>query len=709
MILETIIFTSRKVNKGFYIFLALFFSLVIQAADVTVSNLSPLSELSWTIVNVEGHIEYASVDFCEQDTCLMELVDDQHYSWNIEVGNVAVDDTILLTLAVNGAVIIAVQNDVEKGETFSPFVAGYKEPVMKIVGGTSVDIKDYPWQIYFRFGDFMCGGTIIADHWILTAAHCTQDKYNNPVSISDMSVLVGASNPYNDTGKWYNVKSYTIHENYSNTTFINDIAVLELDEDIDYVNAEPIELISLFDVDSGATIPGVMSTVTGWGVTRASSNQTSDDFPILLQKVELPIVDNSVGEQFFSNVIPSMLMAGYENGTKDACSGDSGGPLTVVADGETKIAGIVSYGSETCNTYGGYTRISSYLDWIEDKTGVLPSNTLQVPVGDVLICSGTDVSTYICNNTDYANYEWLLVPDSVGVLLHNENEASIHWTEGFEGEATLSVRAEKENKLSSWRNLIISVIPLTVVSQFSNDTVVCEKDLAILSVDAEGYNLSYEWYKDDILYSNSSSSQLIFLFADTLDSGNYKCVVHGFCGDVTSPTMQLTVIPNTHIYNTPSDVNALQNSDVEIEVKATGYQLKYQWYKDFQLIEGQENQKLQLSSVNTSDIGQYYAVVSGRCLTDTSDTVYVYVDYDSTFDNNARVWPTVTDDKVNVAISTNAPFSVKIYNTLGFLVFQGSAYVHQVDLDISSLGEGLYFAEVESENIKEVFRFFKNN
>ena len=67
---------------------------------------------------------------------------------------------------------------------------------------------------------------------------------------------------------------------------------------------------------------------------------------------------------------PDDLMAGYQNGNKDACNGDSGGPLVVPVFGEYKVAGIVSWGSTQCSTYGAYTRVSDFLQWIRSKTGL---------------------------------------------------------------------------------------------------------------------------------------------------------------------------------------------------------------------------------------------------------------------------------------------------------------------------------------------------
>ena len=112
--------------------------------------------------------------------------------------------------------------------------------------------------------------------------------------------------------------------------------------------------------DAGAIVPGVMSWVTGYGLTMISPPTV----PTQLQKVQLPIVSNATASVVWPDIASTDLMAGYRNGNKDACSGDSGGPLVVPVDGEYKLAGMVSWGSSKCNTYGAYTRVSDFESWI---------------------------------------------------------------------------------------------------------------------------------------------------------------------------------------------------------------------------------------------------------------------------------------------------------------------------------------------------------
>lgn len=672
------------------------------AVEVCVYEISRGSDVDWTISNDEGHVEYASEDFLGDSICYMDLPADQHFSWNMVVNHIQKSDTVLMALAVEDNVVLAVSNTISLGDNRSTFMTGTKTPVMKIVGGENASIEDFPWQVFFSFGNYMCGGTIIADRWILTAAHCTQNDAGQAISATQMDVLVGASNRNNGTGKWYSVDNYSVHENYNNKTLVNDIAVLELKEVINYPNAEVISLISSEDVSAGATDPGVMATVTGWGYVDPTSQTLSYD----LQQVSLPIVANNVADDVWGTLETSILSAGYKNGNKDACNGDSGGPLVVDVNGTTKIAGIVSFGSENCNTYGGYTRVSSFLSWIEDKTQVVPLGEIALLSGESFVCYATQQTDYEVSNGGTA-YEWVFSPSEAGLLSFDGNKASIQWTDGFVGDAQLSVRADIGGHQSSWKSLDISVLPLTKILSYSEDTIVCEGEYVALEVQAEGHDLSYDWYKNGTYYKTTLEPRWVFVAADTLNTASYKCLVKGSCGDEMTGDMELTVWPSTRVtVQGDLDVDVKQGENTELYINAIGHHLSYQWYKDNVLIDDATLSVFELSDANALDIGDYYAVVMGSCSSDTSKQVYVYVD-DQSLLYNARIWPSVSRDFVHVAISTDFRFDVYLYDINGVLKLKQLENMHNIQLDVNDLPSGLYFIHVESESLNEVFRFLK--
>ncbi|GFO48526.1 serine protease [Plakobranchus ocellatus] len=110
-----------------------------------------------------------------------------------------------------------------------------------------------------------------------------------------------------------------------------------------------------------------MCVVTGWGNDHTGNSQRH------LQKVSIPVQSNAKCNEWLEGewVTSNMMCAGFEEGGKGSCFGDSGGPLVCKKNGVWKLAGIVSgsvyFSCANPNKPGIYTRVSSYLDWIDEK------------------------------------------------------------------------------------------------------------------------------------------------------------------------------------------------------------------------------------------------------------------------------------------------------------------------------------------------------
>jgi hypothetical protein len=697
--------TVKKTSILLFCAIALAFGkMSAEKMAVEVINLSENSTFSWSISNSVNHTEFASEDYLNSDTAYMSLDSEQHFQVNLVIAGVAPQDSDLLLLQVNGAPIMLLRSDIGLGEYAYPFSTGSKEPVMKIIGGSDASIEDFPWQVYFSSGDYLCGGTIISQRWILTAAHCTMAESDAPISADKMWVKVGTATPSaSNSGKWYQVKSYTIHESYDTESYENDIAVLELYENIDIVNAEIIELLDEDDVRNGAIDPGVMSTVSGWGLIRASDDPTSNDFPEVLKKVQLPIVSNATAASVWGGQPATMLMAGYENGTKDACSGDSGGPMVVDVDGEMKLAGIVSWGSEDCDSYGGFTRVSSFQDWIETHT----KEVLSSPQGDLELCPETLMSTYVTSEATAGTYEWQLDPDTAGGLSVNEGTATVLWNPNYFGFVELQVRGERYGELTAWASERIELGQPPVLYSEPEDVEGCEGGVATLHLGVEGTNLTYNWYKDSVFYVSSSVENLDFNPSNILNSGAYYCIVSGICGDTTTGIFNLSIYPTTEIETISEAQDVLQGDDLSLSVSAIGHELIYQWYKDEVLITGANDSLLELKDMDANDIGLYQVVVAGTCLSDTSDLVYVYVDTNKSSGVKARIWPTVVDREFSVAISNSEVYSIEVYDFKGYLKYSDENAINQTDIDASSWALGPYVINIISPDLTASFRIIK--
>lgn len=230
----------------------------------------------------------------------------------------------------------------------------------RIVGGQLQKQGGSPWQVLIRRAndDGFCGGTLINDRWVITAAHCMQDDVDH-VTIGDYD------KKRVDPGEQRIAVAKAIsHPFFHKFTFDSDIALLYL--------AEPVKL-GPFAAPACLPNPnlsrhlmreGTMGIATGWGATRFLGRSSR-----FLRKVALPVIDHMQCMASTEQVITdNMFCAGYEVIEKDSCSGDSGGPFVVNYRGTWFLTGVVSWGEQCAakGKYGVYTRLGNYLSWIRE-------------------------------------------------------------------------------------------------------------------------------------------------------------------------------------------------------------------------------------------------------------------------------------------------------------------------------------------------------
>jgi len=218
-----------------------------------------------------------------------------------------------------------------------------------------------PWQVAILFTypylDYQgCGGALVSDRYVVTAAHCTYGA-----SSSDLFVRVGdtiLATEFEAMAFTYGVAEIINHEDYDDWTLSNDISILKLDGYVDlysYPNIKPVCLPS-FQYSGGAV-------VSGWGTLYSGGPSVSH-----LRDVDVNVFPNGDCGSMNSEMDDTMICAGYMDGGKDSCQGDSGGPLVAhnPYDESYTLTGVVSwgYGCAVADSLGIYANVSYFSDWL---------------------------------------------------------------------------------------------------------------------------------------------------------------------------------------------------------------------------------------------------------------------------------------------------------------------------------------------------------
>lgn len=248
----------------------------------------------------------------------------------------------------------------------------------RIVGGSPIDITAAPWQVLLRINNAtQCGGAIINDSWILTAAHCM-----NGIGPSQVEAYVGVTDQNRlSRDQQVQVSQVIVNPGWNSSTYANDLALIGLSAPI--VPSASVQPVSLPLVQDASAWPalGEQGTISGWGTTTVSGSSSAILRAATVQILSSP-TDSKCGEYGTSFTPGNHVCAGLPQGGVDACQGDSGGPLTVGFNGAPVLAGIVSSGSGCADPkYPGlYTRVTSYLPWLREYVP-LPQSPPGSPTG----------------------------------------------------------------------------------------------------------------------------------------------------------------------------------------------------------------------------------------------------------------------------------------------------------------------------------------
>ncbi|XP_055550364.1 CLIP domain-containing serine protease B4-like [Wyeomyia smithii] len=258
----------------------------------------------------------------------------------------------------------------------------------RIVGGERTKIDEYPWTARIQHIDkrsnnygFHCGGSLINELYVLTAAHCILSLPKSwtvtAVRLGEWDTSVDPDCDELDPTDCYDpvqdiqVTKSVPHENYvsGKTEVQNDIALLRLAQKVRYSDTVMPICLPLDDLAARRSYESTKLFVAGWGQTETDRSS----------RYKLFVAVNGVSEETcrkqypMANINDRLLCAGGEAG-KDSCKGDSGGPLMDVVASEQGqavyyLAGVVSFGRQcgTRDVPGVYTKVTKFVNWISNN------------------------------------------------------------------------------------------------------------------------------------------------------------------------------------------------------------------------------------------------------------------------------------------------------------------------------------------------------
>ena len=274
--------------------------------------------------------------------------------------NIAAAALALALVAASSVAMAAGPQAKTKPGTWQTSSAFGKQLNGRIIGGISA-VGDRSFVVRMKMGTSgLCGGTIIADSWVLTAAHCGQPN----------TIYAGSNEQSTQTA--YTVAQYVKHPSYAGDAY--DFALVRINGTFptNHIRAKLADATVMQAVGK----PGDPVTTLGWGNT----STTGSSYPTGLREVTIPVVSDTTCAASYDGssaangytITPALeICAGLAEGGKDSCQGDSGGPLIAPYNGSIYSIGVVSWGLGCAKPkfYGVYAETVAVRDWINSYIG----------------------------------------------------------------------------------------------------------------------------------------------------------------------------------------------------------------------------------------------------------------------------------------------------------------------------------------------------